>query len=137
MKQTIVGFGDSWTFGSELDRPAEQCWLTQLATAMDADYCNMSTPASSIGHLTVQLFDFIQQNPNFENNKLIFMVGLTGLTRYLSYSNRLNEFINITPEANYQSSNIHQSGRPPDVVKEFRTLSGEMYRMVECITMNF
>jgi len=132
MKEIIVGFGDSWTFGSELDRPQEQCWLAQLANNVDADYCNMSVPASSIGHLTVQLFNFIQQTPNFEDDKLIFMVGLTGLTRYLSYSNRLHEFINITPEANYCSSNIHQSGKPPEVANGFNTLAGELYRMVEC-----
>lgn len=135
MKKLIVGFGDSWTFGSELDRPQEQSWVVQVADRMEADSVNMGTPASSIGHLTVQLFDFIQQY-DYPGHKKVFMVGLTGLTRYLTYSNRLQEFVNITPEANYRTGNIHQSGRPPDVVNEFSTLAGEMYRMVECPEYN-
>lgn len=131
MKEIIVGFGDSWTFGSELDRPSEQCWLSQLATTMDADSYNMSTPASSIGHLTVQLFNFIQQNPKFENNKLIFMVGLTGLTRYLSYSNSKKQFVSITPEAVYCTEGIHTSGRPPEHLPFMDTLAKQTYTLTE------
>lgn len=136
MKTLLVGFGDSWTFGSELDRPEEQSWVTQLATKLDADYINLGTPASSIEHTVVQLFDFISNYTDYQDYKKIFAVGLTGLTRYLSYSNRLREFVNITPEAIYRTGDIHQSGRPPDVVKEFSTLAGEMYRMVECQDYN-
>ena len=135
MKKLIVGFGDSWTFGSELDFPRDTPWLTQIATAMDADSVNMSTPASSIGHLVVQLFNFIKQD-NYLGHKKVFMVGLSGLTRYLTYSNQLNEFVNITPEANYRTGNIHHSGCPPEVVPEFRTLANEMYRMVESPAYN-
>lgn len=135
MKKLIVGFGDSWTFGSELDLPRDTTWLTQVAGKFDADCVNMSTPASSIGHLTVQLFDFIKQD-NYTGHKKVFMVGLSGLTRYLAYSNQLNEFVNITPEANYRTGNIHMSGRPPEVVDEFRVLAGEMYRMVESPAYN-
>lgn len=135
MKKLIVGFGDSWTFGSELDFPRDNPWLVQMANAMDADYVNMATPASSIGHLAVQLFDFIQQD-TYPGHKKIFMVGLSGLTRYLSYSNQLNEFVNITPEANYRTSNIHHSGCPPEVVPEFRALANEMYRSVESAEYN-
>jgi hypothetical protein len=83
----------------------------------------------------VKLFDFIKQK-QYQDYKKIFMVGLSGATRYLSYSNRLQEFVNITPEANYRTGNIHESGRPPEVVLEFGTLSGEMYRMVECEEYN-
>lgn len=134
MKKLIVGFGDSWTFGSELDRPQEQSWVAQLANTMDADSVNMGTPASSIGHLVVQLFNFIKQD--YTGYKKVFMVGLTGLTRYLTYSNQLNEFVNITPEANYRTGDIHHSGRPPDVVNTFSNMAGEMYRMVECPVYN-
>lgn len=135
MKKLIVGFGDSWTFGSELDFPRDYPWLVQIADKLEADYVNMSTPASSIGHLIVQLFNFIKQN-NYPGHKKVFMVGLSGLTRYLTYSNQLNEFVNITPEANYRTGNIHHSGCPPEVVPEFRTMANEMYRMVECPEYN-
>jgi hypothetical protein len=133
---TIVGFGDSWTFGSELDRPSEQCWLAQLANTMDARFCNMSTPASSIGHLSVQLFDFIKQNSNFEETRLIFMVGLTGLTRYLSYSNSKSQFVNITPEAVYCTQDIHASGRPPEHLHFMDELAKQTYTLVEDATYN-
>lgn len=135
MKLLLVGYGDSWTFGSELDRPQEQSWVAQLATMLDADHVNMGTPASSIGHTVVQLFDFIKQ-VQYTDYKKIFMVGLSGQTRYLTYSNRLNEFVNITPEANYRTGNIQKTGQPPDVVTEFGTLAGELYRMVECPEYN-
>ena len=135
MKKLIVGFGDSWTFGSELDFPRDTPWLPQLADKLGANYINMSTPASSIGHLIVQLFNFIKQDNN-TGHKKVFMVGLSGLTRYLTYSNQLNEFVNITPEANYRTGNIHQSGCPPEVVTEFRSIANEMYRIVECPAYN-
>jgi hypothetical protein len=131
MKTQLVGFGDSWTFGSELDRPQEQSWVAQLADIQGWDHINMGTPASSIGHLTVQLFDFIKANPDFENRDLVFMVGLSGLTRYLSYNNAGSEFVNITPEAVYSTSNIHKSGRPPECIDHLKQLAQLTYRQVE------
>jgi len=135
MKIVLVAFGDSWTFGSELDIPRQHPWPVHLATKLNAEVVNLGTPASGISHTVVKLFDFIKQK-QYQDYKKIFMVGLSGATRYLSYSNRLQEFVNITPEANYRTGNIHESGRPPEVVLEFGTLSGEMYRMVECEEYN-
>jgi hypothetical protein len=133
---TIVGFGDSWTFGSELDHPDKQCWLAQLSTMMNTRFCNMSTPASSIGHLSVQLFDFVKNNPNFEDNQLIFMVGLTGLTRYLSYSNAKGQFVSITPEAVYCTKDIHSSGRPPENLPFMDALAKQTYMLTEDAVYN-
>lgn len=131
MKQLLVAFGDSWTFGSELDLPRQQPWPTHLAEKLSAEVINLGTPASGIEHTLVKLFDWIGTSGNYSDYKKIFMVGLSGTTRYLTYSNRLEEFVNITPEANYRTGNIHVSGRPPEVISDFSTLSGEMYRMVE------
>lgn len=136
MNTLLVGFGDSWTFGSELDRPQEQSWVVQLADKLSAEHLNLGTPASSIEYTVVQLFDFIENFKEYQDYKKIFAVGLTGTTRYLSYSNRLQEFVSITPEANYRTSDIHHSGRPPEVVREFGPLAGEMYRLVECEEYN-
>lgn len=136
MKQLLVSFGDSWTFGSELDKPAEQNWTAVLGNKLNAETLNLSCPASSIGHLAVQLFQYIDRANDYKEYKKIFMIGLSGTTRYLSYSNQLNEFVNITPEANYRTGNIHQSGRPPEVVDEFKTLARETYRLVECKEYN-
>jgi hypothetical protein len=132
MKKTLlVAFGDSWTFGSELDIPREDPWVKHLADRLGVEYVNMGVPASSIGHTAVQLFDFIKQYPNFETYKLIFMVGLTAPSRYLSYNNKDKEFINITSEAPYSTSNIHFSGRPPACVMHMQDYAQLTYRHVE------
>ena len=130
MKTLLVSFGDSWTFGSELDIPRERPWPVHLANALDAESLNMGTPASSIGHLVVQLFDFIKNHYD-SDRRTIFAVGLSGLTRYLSYSNADQEFVNITPEAVYKTSNIHLSGRPPETVPQFNNYAQQTYRLVE------
>lgn len=131
MRTLLVAFGDSWTFGSELDIPREDPWVKHLADILDADYVNMGTPASSNGYLSKQLFDFVKENTDFEQRKIIFMVGLTGLTRYLSYNNAGKEFVNITPEAVYSTSNIHVSGRPPECIDHMRQLAQLTYKQVE------
>jgi hypothetical protein len=135
MDKVVVTFGDSWTFGSELDIPREQPWGYHLANSMGASFCNMGVPSSGIGHLVVQLFDFIKKD-EYKNHKKIFAVGLSGNARYLSYSERLDEFINITPEANYRTGDIHFSGRPPEVVNEFTTLQYQTYQLVSCDNYN-
>lgn len=113
-ERLLVTFGDSWTWGSELDRPSTENWTYYLGQHLSAKTANLSYPASSIGHLAVQLFHYIDDiAENAREYKKIFAVGLTGTTRYLSYSQQLKEFVNITPEAVYRTSNIHESGRPP------------------------
>ena len=136
MKRLLVAFGDSWTFGSELDLPRQQPWPTHLGQRLDAEVINLGTPASSIEHCLVQLFNYVKISDQYQDYKKIFMVGLTGTTRFLSYSNQLKEFVNITPEANYRTGNIHPSGRPPDVVREFDSLSQHWYGLVECAEYN-
>lgn len=130
MKQILVGFGDSWTFGSELDRPAEQCWLAQMASCMGVAYVNNSCPASSIGHLTVQLFDFIK-NSQITDCKLVFLVGLSGASRHLTYNSSGNEFANITPDTVYSTSDIHPTGQPPETLDHMRELLKQTYMYVE------
>lgn len=129
MKPLLVGFGDSWTFGSELDRPQDENWLAHLSRRLDTTAVNMGTPASSIGHLTVQLFNFLRNHDL--NRPMIFMVGLTGSSRYLAYNSVESEFVNITPEAVYSTRNIHPSGRPPDVVENFRPVFDAFYKYID------
>lgn len=138
MNTLLVAFGDSWTFGSELDIPHEQSWVAQLAQKLDCEFINLGTPASSRGHLVVQLFDWITQSEKYKNHKKIFMVGLTGASRYLSYSNQLNEFVNITPNLVYRSTQPEPppgrpaTGQPPDTVPELESLAQVMYQQVDC-----
>lgn len=133
MKKTLVTFGDSWTFGSELDKPSQQNWTAQISKLFDCDTVNMSVPASSIGHLTVQLFDFLQQSNTQDK---IFMIGLSGTTRYLSYSNSKDQFVNITPEAVYCTQDIKPTGQPPENLDYMNLLAKQTYQLVEHVNYN-
>ena len=131
MKQLLVAFGDSWTFGSELDKPQLDAWPQLVANKMGAKLLNLGTPASSIGHLSVQLFNFLDQYPTYEKYKTIFMVGLTAQSRYLSYSNASNEFVNITTEAVYSASDIKPTGQPPEDIGHLSGVKELHYRLVD------
>ena len=131
MKTLLVTFGDSWTFGSELHTPQFSSWPYLLANKLNAELINLGTPASSIGHLIVQLFQFINQIENYRDHKIIFMVGLSGRSRYLTYFNELNEFVNITPEAVYRTGDIKPTGQPPDDILEMLPYKGIHYRYVD------
>ena len=130
MKTLLVAFGDSWTFGSELDIPREYPWVIHLAERIGAVPVNLGVPASGIGHLTVQLFNFVKKN-SYPEYKKVFMIGLSGFTRYLTYSNQHNEFITITPEAVYRTAEVHETGRAPPVLNEFNIISSETYKRVQ------
>jgi len=138
MKTVLIGFGDSWTFGSELDIPHEQSWVARLAKKLDCEYLNLGTPASSRGHLVVQLFDWIKISNQYKDYKKIFMVGLTGQSRYLSYSNQLNEFVNITPNLVYRSKQPTPppgrppTGEPPDTVPDLEAVARVTYQHIDC-----
>lgn len=138
MSKLLVGFGDSWTFGSELDIPYEQSWVAQLANSLDCEFINLGTPASSRGHLVVQLFEWINLSSKYKDYKKIFMIGLTGQSRYLSYSNQLNEFVNITPNLVYRTTQPlpppgrPPTGQPPDTVPELEDLARVTYQHTDC-----
>ena len=131
MKRLLVAFGDSWTFGSELDKPQTDAWPQLVADKIGAKLLNLGTPASSIGHLSVQLFNFLDQYPTYEKYKTIFMVGLTAQSRYLSYSNASNEFVNITTEAVYSTSDIKPTGEPPEDIGHLSGVKELHYRLVD------
>jgi hypothetical protein len=130
MKKVLVAFGDSWTFGSELDVPQQDCWAHQLAQQIDAEHVNLGTPASSIGHLAVQLFDFVQQE-QYTDYKKIFMVGLSARSRYLSFDNQLKEFVNITTEAVYRTRDIQPTGQSPKHIDKLLDLKYQTYARVD------
>ena len=131
MKRLLVAFGDSWTFGSELDKPQVDAWPQLIANKMADKLLNLGTPASSIGHLSVQLFNFLDQYPNYKDYQTIFMVGLTAQSRYLSYSNASDEFVNITTEAVYSTSDIKSTGEPPEDIGHLSGVKELHYRLVD------
>lgn len=131
MKQLLVAFGDSWTFGSELHTPASSSWPCIVSNKLNAELLNYGTPASSIGHLVVQLFNFIDTIYKFKDYKIIFMVGLSGQSRYLSYYENLDEFVNISTEAVYRTRDILPTGQPPGNVEELLPYKAIHYRYVD------
>ena len=132
MRKLLVAFGDSWTFGSELHDPQTHAWPQLVANKIGANLLNLGIPSSSIGHLSVQLFNFLGQCSDYKDYKIIFMVGLTAQSRHLSYSNRLDEFVNITTDAVYRTGNIKPTGQPPETLKSLLDLKDIHYKLVEC-----
>ena len=136
MKTLLVGFGDSWTIGAELPDPPNQNWVVQVAKRLTAEYINLGTSGTGVEHLMVQLFKFLQIKEQYTEYKIIFMIGLSGASRYLSYSNERKEFISITPNACYRTTNVDPGGRPPEVANDFVNISYNMYTMVDCAEYN-
>jgi hypothetical protein len=133
MKTLLVGFGDSWTFGAELPDPSKQNWVVQMADKLGTEYVNCGTCGSSVGHLILQLFSFVKISKQYSDYKKIFIVGLTSPTRYLSYSNRDKEFVNITTGGVYLTSDYEGKleGRPPVTTNNLDSLPYAMYSCVE------
>lgn len=136
MKTLLVGFGDSWTIGAELPDPPNQNWVVQVAKRMGAEYINLGTSGTGVEHLTVQLFNFLKTKEQYADYKIIFMVGMSGASRYLSYCNQRKEFISITPNACYRTTGIDPGGRPPEVANDFVNVSYNVYTMVDCAEYN-
>lgn len=136
MKTLLVGFGDSWTVGAELPDPPNQNWVVQIAKRLNAEYINLGTSGTGVEHLLVQLFDFLKTKEQYADYKLVFMVGMSGASRYLSYSNERKEFISITPNACYRTTDIDPGGKPPEVANDFVNISYNMYTVVDCAEYN-
>lgn len=129
MKSLLVTFGDSWTYGSELDDPGTQSWTALLGKDY-TDVYNLGVPASSIGHIPVML-DSLLLNVNLKQyDKKTFVFGLTSQSRYLMHDNVRNKFVNVTSEAVYYTDVISKN-RPPEVVEHMNPFSWDFYRMVD------
>jgi len=129
VKKLLATFGDSWTFGSELEDPQTECWTAQLREYFSCVF-NMGTPASSIGHIVVQLEKLLTQINLKEFDSCTFVFGLTSPSRYLMFDNLKNEYVNVTSEAVYYT-NINSNGHPPNVADHLAKFSWDFYRDVE------
>jgi hypothetical protein len=129
MTTLLATFGDSWTYGSELEDPQTESWTAQLGTEFDQVY-NMGTPASSIGHMAVQLEMLLHQVDINKFSKRVFVFGLTSASRYLMFDNLTHQYVNVTSEAVYYTD-INGNGRPPTVVEHLLKFSWDFYRDVE------
>jgi hypothetical protein len=120
----LFTFGDSWTYGSELENPQTQCWTTKLSAILNCESNNLGIPASSIPHMLVQLISNLEHIK--ENDICIF--GLTSPTRYIGYDNVLQQFVNITSEAVYYTD-IKKTGHPPNVVPHMLNFGVDFYKL--------
>jgi len=66
-KGVLLGFGDSWTFGSDLDPRHEKDYLELTSDYLGIEFRNFSRGGSSIPHLIIQLHDFIENHYDAEN----------------------------------------------------------------------
>jgi len=125
MKTILATFGDSWTYGSELEKPAEQCWTAQLSSEFTQTY-NMSVPASSIGHIVVQLENLLARINLDEFDRKVFVFGLTSPSRYLMFDNLRNEYVHVTSEAVY-FTDTKPNGHPTAVADHLLKFGYDFY----------
>ena len=52
----ILSFGDSWCYGSELDKPETQCYTHLLSEKVNSDYINYGWYGSSFSKITSEVF---------------------------------------------------------------------------------
>ena len=95
----LVGFGCSFTYGSELVDPAlnidhhprdnwryreTNCWLGQLAKLFDCIYDNRGEPANSNFAIQYQVADYILNKRN-DNEQIVICIGWSAPTRMSWY----------------------------------------------------
>lgn len=129
MKTLLATFGDSWTYGSELENPKTESWTAHVGADYTTVY-NMGVPASSIGHLAVQLDTLLNKVDITKFDKRVFVFGLTSQSRYLFNDNVRNEFVNGTSEGVYRTQ-IQGNGRPPELVEYMSDFMWEYYRRID------
>ena len=96
----LVGFGCSFTYGSELQSPdipwdrhhsntryrESNCWLGLLAKRMDCEFDNRAEPANSNMAIAQQIADYFI-NLRDPNEPIVICIGWTERTRMSWYSN--------------------------------------------------
>lgn len=84
----LVGFGDSWAYGAELDLATEKCYNTIIADHFGWTSLNLAVCSSSIGHLVWQFQDFIQNHWHPDNcyHAVFFLTAMERVT-YFDHNN--------------------------------------------------
>jgi hypothetical protein len=94
----LVGFGCSFTYGSELQSPdidpndhwantryrQKHCWLGQLAKRFDCEYDNLAEPANSNMAIAQQVANYFLNTRN-PNEYIVICVAWTERTRFSWY----------------------------------------------------
>lgn len=64
----IVSFGDSWTYGYELDNPEKECYTNKLSEKVNVDFENFGASGNSFSFICSQIFSF-----NFSKDDFILV----------------------------------------------------------------
>lgn len=104
----LIGFGCSWTYGSELVDPdvgdeyhkenipfrESNCWLGRLANRLGCEFDNRAEPANSNFAIAQQIAQYFLNSYN--NEKIIICIGWTAKTRMSWYDTKWihNGFVN-------------------------------------------
>jgi hypothetical protein len=103
IKNKLIGFGDSWTLGSEL--PASGKSFSQLISEQlgCVEYKNYGVPASNISHLIVQLQSHISRVTAIGGNtsEWIAVFFLTDCNRSMAYYDGRWIFLNANADVGY------------------------------------
>lgn len=85
MKQKLVVFGDSWTWGADL-LPGEKTYGQLIAENKGIEFQNYSETFTTAGeHMILQLQSMIQES-NFSNYQYIALFSYTALSRFLYFN---------------------------------------------------
>ena len=86
----LLGFGDSWTYGSDLDHSCEKNYITLLAEHFGIESINCSRTGASIPHFILQINKFIKTRYH-PNNRYHAVFFLTAQERTFVYNNDRTE----------------------------------------------
>jgi len=66
MKTKIVGFGDSFVFGTELDNnhDGQQSWIAQAARQLGVEYETLAVPGCGNENISRQILTYFSNNPS-------------------------------------------------------------------------
>jgi hypothetical protein len=66
MKTKIVGFGDSFVFGSELENnhDGQQSWIAQASRRLGVEYETLAVPGCGNENITRQILTYFSNNPS-------------------------------------------------------------------------
>ena len=67
MADILVGFGDSWANGDELDRSREKSYMQLLGERFGVHVLNYAVSSSSIGHMLIQFQRFVAESYHPDN----------------------------------------------------------------------
>jgi len=92
----LLGFGDSWTHGDDLDLSYEKTYMQLLGEQFGIECRNLSKPSTSIPHLIVQLREFVETQ-YYPRNQYHAVFFLSAQERTFLYDDEDNHIVNVSP----------------------------------------